>query len=146
MMARPHPLHARTGRATATLAGAWFLASVAMGMPAQAQDVALQNQVRASEADLDEALAAHPAYRAVADGISADCAEKLPDDARIGSFCRCATAVTFSLWRSKIDGGDMLDKMNPYLQNPTASGVTELVRYQGPGFYKSACEKVLGKN
>jgi hypothetical protein len=145
MMANPQLLHGRTGRANFARLAVLVLAATFI-LPAQAQDVQLQNQVRASESDLAEALAAHPSYQAVADGIAADCADKLPEDARISDFCHCATAVTFSLWRSKIDEGAMLEKLNTYLQNPGASGVAELLRAQGPGFYKSACEKVLGKS
>jgi hypothetical protein len=145
-MARPQSQHAKTGRANLARAAVLVFAAAAFVLPAQAQDVELQNRLRTSESDLNEALAKHPAYQAVADGIAADCAGKLPGDARISGFCRCATAVTFTIWRSKIDSGAMLENMNTYLHNPTDAGVAALLRNQGPSLYQSACEKVLGKS
>jgi hypothetical protein len=145
-MARPQSLYAMTGHANLARAVVLVFAAVAFVLPAQAQDAELQSRVRTSESDLDAAVAAHPAYQAVADGIAADCAGKLPDDAKISGFCRCATAVTFAIWRSKIDSGAMLENMNDYLRDPTDAGVAALLRNQGPSLYKSACEKVLGKS
>ena len=120
--------------------------AVASILPAQAQPAQLRDQVQLAQSDLDAAVAAHPSYQAVVNAIGTDCAGKLPDDAKMDGFCRCAAAVTFALWRSRVDGGDMLDRLNLYLSNPTAAEVADLLHYADTGMYKSACEHVLGKS
>jgi hypothetical protein len=144
-MVRTHHMHAKAGRAIFARAALCMFAA-ALVLPAEAQTAQLRDQVKLSESDLDAALVAHPSYRAVVDGIATDCAHKLPDDAKMDGFCRCAAAVTFSIWRSRVDDGDMLNRLNLYIRNPTPAEVQDLLNYADVGIYKSACEKFLGKS
>jgi len=145
-MAKPHHMHQGTARAIIARAALCVFAATAIVLPAQAQTAQLRDQLQLSESDLAAALAAHPSYQVVVDGIAADCAYKLPEDAKISGFCRCAAAVTFSIWRSRVDDGDMLNRLNLYLRNPTTDEVADLLHYADVGIYKSACENVLGKS
>ncbi len=102
--------------------------------------------IESSERDTDALVAKVPAFKDVVDVVSADCAKKLPDDAKIDGFCRCGAAVTMSLWRADPDGGKMLKKLSDYANNPTDAGAAVFVNYQGPELYKPVCEMALGKN
>ena len=146
MMAIPQHQHTGIGRAVIARAAVCLFAVAILALPAQAQDTALRDNVRQADSDLTVALASHPSYQPLVDGIVADCGAKLPGDAKVNGFCHCAAVVTFSLWRSRVDGGDMLDRLNEYIQSPTAAGAASLLRYQNPDIYKSACEKMLGKS
>ena len=143
-MVRTHHMNTTT-RAILARAAVCVFAAVLI-LPAQAQTTQLRDQVTLSESDLDVALAAHPSYQVIVDGIATDCTQKLPDDAKISGFCRCAAAVTFSIWRSRVDDGDMLNRLNLYIRNQTPAEVQDLLQYADVGIYKTACEKVLGKN
>jgi hypothetical protein len=119
-----------------------------LALPARAQntDAQVRAMVEVAQTDMDQLVAGSPSARAVVDGISADCARRLPDDARTPGFCRCAAAATLSLWRSGIDGGEMARKVSGYVREPSPAALAEMMGHQGPELYRSACERALRRN
>jgi hypothetical protein len=138
------------GQKRAGMAGLIALAACVclLVLPARAQntDAQVRAMVEVAQTDMDQLVAGSPAARAVVDGISADCARRLPDDARTPGFCRCAAAATITLWRSGIDGGETSRKLSAYIAAPGATALADLLGHQTPDLYKSACERALRRN
>jgi hypothetical protein len=96
---------------------------------------------RISDMERDHAsfLAKFPAMAAVDDALRGDCAQRVSGHATDDAFCRCASAVTVSLWRSGVDP-KMIGRLQDYLNGSGALKPADFLRFQGPELYRPLCE------
>lgn len=119
------------------LGGLLVVGGAAFAADRKAQDmVGEMAQVR------DSLLAKHPSLTAIDDAVRADCSAKSEGVAPDSAFCSCASAVTFGLWMSGMDP-KMVDRLNAFLQAPSAEAASGFTAYQGPELYAPLCRKAI---
>ena len=108
------------------------LAASGLTVPASAQTDMI-DQVEDEQANL---LHKFPALRTIDRVIRDDCAAKKAGVSAKSGFCRCAAAVTMTLWFSGMDS-KMAARLQAFIDHPTDG--SEFLTYQGPELYATLC-------
>lgn len=96
-----------------------------------------RDTVASMQRETDAVIQKFPRMGDVDSAIRGDCETKNEGRGADSDFCRCASAVTISLWRSGIDP-QMVPRLAAYLNSPGASAGS-LLTYQGPELYRPMC-------
>ncbi|KPQ27109.1 MAG: hypothetical protein HLUCCX21_04995 [Porphyrobacter sp. HL-46] len=113
-----------------------------IGGNALAADRKAQDMVGEMAQVRDSLIAKHPSLAAIDDAVRADCSAKGEGVAPDSPFCSCASAVTFGLWMSGMDP-KMVDRLNVFLQAPSAEAASAFTAYQGPELYAPLCRRAI---
>lgn len=113
-----------------------------IGGNALAADRKAQDMVGEMAQVRDSLIAKHPSLAAIDDAVRADCSAKGEAVAPDSAFCSCASAVTFGLWMSGMDP-KMVDRLNAFLQAPSADAASAFTAYKGPELYAPLCRKAI---
>ena len=104
---------------------------------AQGSSTRARDTVASMQREADVIIQKFPRLGSIDSAIRRDCEEKNEGRGADSDFCRCASAVTISLWRSGIDP-EMVPRLTAYLNSPDASAGS-LLTYQGPELYRPMC-------
>ena len=104
---------------------------------AQGSSIRARDTVASMQREADVIIQKFPRLGDVDSAIRSDCEAKNEGRGADSDFCRCASAVTISLWRSGIDP-QMVPRLTAYLNSPAASAGSLLI-YQGPELYRPMC-------
>lgn len=113
--------------------------SLGVALPVQAADRKAAELVRASIAEQSALLAQYPAVTCISDVLRTDCAAKNKGKSADSDFCKCAFAITMSLWRSGADP-NMVPRLVAFIKTPSDDGAKTFLQYQGPELYRPVCK------